>query len=86
MAREIIKDSFQSSTNRDYNSTNEVFTSIMIVNRGTASLTLRVHSYILTVDVDEVLDEQFALFSAFSIEATGPYEVQLRGLEDEQNT
>lgn len=77
--RELVLDSFVDSANRTYTTTDKVLTSLQVVNRGSASLTLQINGLELTVDVDEILDEPYDLFSTFTILATGPYEVLVRG-------
>ena len=80
MVREVVLDAMHDVTDMTYTSTEQVLTSLQIVNRGAASLTLQVNDLEITVDVDEVLDESYDLFSTFTILATGAYEVLVRGL------
>lgn len=84
MVKEVVLLAFQDVTNRSYRATNKIFTSIQIVNRGTASLSVIINGITVTVDKDEVYDERYERFSSFIIQATGPYEVVLRGVSNNE--
>lgn len=84
MTREVVLAAIKDSVDREFAYPRNVLSSLQIVNRGTGSLTLKIHKLEITVDANEVLDEAYRYFSSFSVEATGEYEILIREVIDDE--